>query len=274
MIMNSFQRILLASRAAIREMPAWHYLLSTAIVLVVFVFIALINQDNDSSAGVLYNQYAVLDAEMLMGIIVSAGWLSATIICGSAFFQDFKEEGRGVRYFSLPMTNTERFASLLLVNWGFVSIISFVPPLLFASISSIVAPEFILFPAIQYLLPALIIGAIVHLISCSYWMFSSIAYPKLSAVFIFGFIALMVLYISQTRNLYSSRVDIEHTTEAFNSTDVVGMMEYEFLSEASSPVELKYYLDEWEDASALVMLVICCLLMLSTAAMALNRKTT
>lgn len=272
--MSSYQRILLASRAAIREMPAWHYLLSTAIVLVVFVFIAWVNADNDSAAGVLYNQYAVLDAEMLMGIIVSAGWLSATLICGSAFFKDFKEEARGVRYFSLPITNTERFASLLLINWGFVSLISFVPPLLLASLFSIVAPEFILFPATQYFLPAILIGAVVHLISCSYWMFSSIAYPKLSAVFIFGFIALSALYLTQTRNLYSFRVDIVHETEAFNSTDVVGMMKYNFLTEDTAPAELKYYTSEWEDTSALVLLMICCLLMLSTAAMALTRKTT
>ena len=272
--MNSFQRILLASRAAIREMPAWHYLLSTAIVLVVFVFIAWVNMDNDSAAGVLYNQYAVLDAEMLMGIIVSAGWLSATIICGSAFFNEFKEEGRGVRYFSLPMTNTERFASLLLLSWGFVSIISFVPPLLLASLCTLVAPEFILFPATQYLLPALLIGSVVHLISCCYWMFSSIAYPKLSAVFIFGFIGLSALYISQTRNLYSFRVDVEHTTEAFNSTDVVGLVEYGFLTEDTTPAQLEYYTSEWEDTSVVVLASICCLLMLSTAAMALNRKTT
>ncbi|MFK8164809.1 MAG: hypothetical protein AB8H12_20355 [Lewinella sp.] len=270
--MNSFQRVLLASRAAIREMPAGHYLLSSGILLVVLFFIGWVNKDNDAASGVLYNQYIVLDANMLMGIIISSGWLAATIICGAAFFKDFKEEPRGVRYFSLPLTNGERFASLMLINWGFVSFISFVPPLFLSVLSVYIAPDFILFPAPQYLLPVLLIGPLVHIISSAYWMFSSIAYPKLSAGFIFGFIGLAVLYISQTRNQYSDRVDIEHTTTAFNTTDVVGMMDHGFLSEESAPSLIKYYLEQW-DTPLTILTGVCLLFMLVATAMALQRKT-
>jgi hypothetical protein len=263
----------MATRLAIREMSGTFYLLSSSIVLVILAFIGLVNKDNDSATGVLYNEYTVLDAEMLMGIIVSAGWLAATIICGSAFFKDFKEEARGVRYFSLPLSNTERFASLLLVNWGFVSIITFGPPLLLVAISWFVLPDFILFPAPQYLLPVLFIGPLLHLISCCYWMFSSIAYPKLSALFIFGFIGLSALYITQTRDLYSERVDIEHRTAAFDATDVVGMMEHGFLSQELVPSTVQYYNSEWE--TPIILLTGTCLLfMLVSAAMALKRKTT
>ncbi|WP_026232386.1 hypothetical protein [Neolewinella persica] len=271
--MNSFQRVLLASRAAIREMPGVYYLLSSGIVLTVLFFIGLIGKDDDATSGLLYNQYTVFDADIMMGIIIIVGWLSATIICGAAFFKDFKEEDRGVRYFSLPVSNKERLASLLLVNWGFVSLISFVPPLLLAGFSWLVAPDFILFPSPQYLLPVLFVGPLVHLISSSYWMFSSIAYPKLSAIFILGFLGLAALYLSQTRNLYSDRIDIEHTTTAFDATNVVGMMDDGFLIKESASSPIPYYLEEW-NTLAICLMGVCLLFMLMSMGMALNRKTT
>lgn len=271
--MNSLQRILLASRAAIREMAVWHYALSSGIVCVILFFVSIVNQDKDAAGGVLFNQYAILDANVLIGIIVFAGWLSATIICGSAFFKDFKEEDRGVRYFSLPVTNKERFASLLLVNWGFVSLISFGPPIIIAGCGWLLAPDYMLLPPPQYLLAAMLLGPLAHLLSSCYWMFSAIAYPKLGAVFIFGFVGLLVLYLLQTRGWYPEQIVIEHTTSAFNTMDVVGMMDYNFLREEATPEIIKYNALPGWNRPALLLSGLCFAFMLASAAMALKRKT-
>ncbi|MFT5999394.1 MAG: hypothetical protein ACI81P_001852 [Neolewinella sp.] len=271
--MNSFQRVLLATRAGIKEMPAINYFISTGLFLLVAFFIGMINSNADVSVGVLRNQYLSVDAGTIIAIIVFTGWLSATIICGSVFFKEFKDEALSVRFFSLPLSNTERFVSILLLSQGFVSVISFLPLFLTTSLAWLLAPDFLLLPAPSTLLLALLAGPLVHFASSCYWMFSSIAYPKLSGLFIFGFIGFSVLYFLQTRNMYTDRVDITHTTTAFDATNVVGLMEYEFLVEEATPAQIKYFIGEW-NTPFIVLGILCLLVMLATAAMALNRKTT
>jgi len=268
--MTSIKRVYRACRAIIAELALNTYFISTGILLVSTIMILYSSSDGNRYDGVLGKIYFELDPELMASLVTGIGWLSATIISGTIVNKHFKEENRAIRYLSLPLSNGERFATLLLINWLFVSIVSFLPLVLLVFLTYFLRPDALLMPWPGYYVHWLLAGPLIHLITMAFWLFPTIAYVKKAWYAILGIIAVFSLYINSTRGKYSDFVDLEYTPTSFEATDVVGLSKYEFLERQITEVSF-----EVPDPQSLqlVFVAIVVVLMLVAAYIALTRKT-
>lgn len=268
--MDSIKRIYRACRAAIAELALNTYFIAPGILLIVAISMIYSSGDSDSSAGVLRNGYTVLDPELITSLITGIGWLAATIISGTIVNKYFKEENRGIHYFSMPLSPGERFAATLTVNWLFVSIVSFVPLILIAVLAYYLRPDHVLMASPFENAHWLAVGPLIHLVTMAFWLFPTVAYAKQAGYAVVGTIAAIIVYMTKTRGRYSDHIDLDHTATAFESTDVVGLSKYEFLSTQVTKAGFAVPDPEVAQVSCLAIVVV---LMIFAAYLAFTRKT-
>jgi len=204
--------------------------------------------------------------ELMAALVTGIGWLSATIISGTIVNKHFKEENRAIRYLSLPLSNGERYATLLLINGIFVSIISFLPLVLVVILTYFLRPDSLLMPWPGYYAHMFLLGPT----TMAFWLFPTIAYANKAWYAIIGVMVAFGIYITNTRANYSDLIDLDYTPTAFEATDVVGLSKYQFLEKQVTEVAFRVPDPE---SLQLVFAAIVATLMLFSAYLALTRKT-
>jgi hypothetical protein len=226
--MDSLKRIYLACRAAIAELGWLSYAWSLFILAGITTFLFLVNQDTDRFAGQLVNSYHRWDPEAMIGMLVVAGWIGGLILSSTIQNKFFKEENQAVRTLSLPLSNAERFATMMVLHLLFVPLLCFGIPLLFVFGCYPLLPAAVLLPAPVYLWLTLLIGWLAHSATTLLWFFPSVAMPKKIGFFILGGVATIIFYLNVTRNNLSDQIIVSHDISAPLAPDVYGLTDYEF----------------------------------------------
>lgn len=269
--MNRMQRIYLSARAAIAEIQPIFYGLSTLIGLAVLIFLTIVNPDVDMSTGAIRGEYSYWDENSMHGIIISAGWLAATIISSILLINQFKEENRGIHTLTLPLEAKEKFVSLLFLNWVFIPIITFGPLFIWGCLAWMIAPEWLQLVPPRYLFAVLWMGPLLHVITSAIWLFPTVAFPKYSVYIILGIMASILIYINFVKGLFNDYINVDFTPTAYADPNVVGLNKYNIYSD-NIPDLVVYQIAAANNpfflfsALAAIIMVVC-------SAIALNRKT-
>jgi len=221
--MDSLKRIHLACRAAVAALAPSTYFISTGILMLCCISIRYTGGSEDNSKGVLRNAYLSLDPELVYNLITGCGWLAATIISGTIVKRYFKEENQGIHYLAMPLSNPERFATSLLMNWLFASIVSFLPLFLICLLGYYLSPDYVLMVSPLEHAEWLLIGPLLHLVTLSFWLFPSVAYGKKAGFVIVAGIIAFIIYLTNTRGRMSDRVSLKYDYSVFDANDVVGL---------------------------------------------------
>ena len=271
--MNSPQRIYRASRALIKEFPVWYYFVSTVIA----TLLLLISSYDTGSTKLSFWGHLGLDRlnfdyQALLITIGGATSFGALIIGVNFISTEFKEENRGVRLLSLPISRAERILAFVFINWLYIPTISILPPFLLVALLGFFEGTTIHLPAIEYLIgviPLCFLGIITF---TSIWMFPSIAVPKRASILTVGIIILLGIYLSITRQEPMGSVLLAHEASAFLDTNVVGLNHLEVLDSEKLPSEYRFNISDSLGISGLSGLLSLAL-MLIAAGLGLNRKT-
>ncbi|MEM9928398.1 MAG: hypothetical protein AAF840_01140 [Bacteroidota bacterium] len=270
--MNSLQRIFLSLRAAIAEIPAYYYGLSTLVGSFVLIFLSIVNSDEDDAKGTILSELDYWDVTSMQSILVSAGWIAATALSGILLSQQFKEENSSIRSLTLPLKRGEHLGSLLTLHWLVIPIISFVPLLLWATVAWLFTPEWLQLTPPRYLLPVLWIGPLLHLISSAAWLFPMIAFPKKALYIIPTVIIAVLLYTSYTQEMFNDSLSVNYKPEAYADLNVAGINELNILYADTVPEQIVYQIPT-ANSTFFIFTAFAAIIMLVSAAMALNRKT-
>jgi len=267
--MESIKRIYLACRAQIAELTPSAYLISPASFTAVLLFGYYVNGNNGRFDGVLGGRYMYLEPEALLSILIFVVWISSTIISGMILKDYWKEENKAVRYLSLPMSNTERFTSLMLINGIYASLAALIPVLLLVTAVYLFRPESLVMAPPTTVFPDIIAGPLLHIFLMGLWLFPSIALRKKVGYIIFALIAGGIFYMSRTRGIVSDRLDLEQSTALLDEPGVVGV----YAIAARDDVNMVSYDIPTPDGVMTVVFLVVAILFFVAAYIALTRKT-
>ncbi len=270
--MTSIRRIYLAARAAVAEAGSLTYVLGFIIMSLATTFIFIVSQDNDTTNSLLKARFSFWNPDTLINIIVLGGWITSLIICDGFSNRWFKEENQAVRTLSLPLSNGERLATILLLYLIFVPLVSFLLPFIIICLLTFIAPDFLLLPSITYLWSALGFGFIANAAICAVWLHSSFAFGKRGGWLVFAIIGLGIFYISQTHGAISETVDIPYVASLAQEDGVAGLTRYEpnMTTTQQQVIKIKYENDE---TAYIAIQSVFLLIMLFAGGLALTKKT-
>ena len=143
----------------------------------------------------------------------------------------FKSSERATTLLTLPMRQSERFATLLVFAWVVVPVLSIVPPIAITLLAYALTPEYIVLPEIWSVLSNVPNYLLTHVgMSCLY-LLPVIAQPKRFgyAVVLFWLVIIGYVYLSRS-TLQSTVPDIELVDNPFEDKDVVGMYDHQVLT--------------------------------------------
>lgn len=270
--MNSLKRIYLACRAAVAELNPLMYLLAVGILIGLATLTLFMNVDSDRDGSQLLREFSFWDPASIISLITSTGWIAGLIVCGTIHNRWFKEENHAVRTLSLPLSNGERFATMLLLYLGFVPLVCFGLPLLLVFLLYPLAPDVMLLPATAYLWKALLVGFLVHAAATAFWFQPFLVFRNKVFFVIVAMVGLVIFYIINTHGSIAETLQVPYTSSATQNSQVVGMASYELLenSTKSETIEVKYSPDE---SVYYIIQSFFLLLMLVTGGLALTKKT-
>lgn len=270
--MNSIKRIYLACRAAIAETGPITYVLGTLIIVLIFAFILFVSQDKDSTDSLLKSEFSFWNPDTIVNTIVGGGWIACLFVCDGFSKNWLKEENQAIRTLSLPLSNGERLAAMLLIYLVFAPLVCFVVPLLLISLLTFIAPDFLLLPSPGYLWSALSIGFIANAAICALWFQPSFAFGKKGGLVVTVIIALAIFYTSRTHGSVSETFDLPYVASAAQEANVAGLTKYEpRVTKDGEFIKVDYPEDE---SNYTGILAASLLVMLVAGGIALTKKTT
>lgn len=274
--MNALKRIYKTVMLMTVEMDAVAYCIAPGIMMVIIGLALLIGTSADVEITLIAGLFEVTTNTATACIAISS-LISLSILTVNYIGRWVKEEGQASVFLALPLTNAERFLSVLAMAWLLLPILVFLPLLLMVFIVYAIHPETFILPPFINLLEVFPFLWVISIIISSFYLFPLLAYTKRIGLVVVAFFVIAPLYSALLRNDYPANYDqdvaIENT--AFADQDVVGLS---WEGPLDSPEILKvvkyrtYDQDEEHPATPYVIFLVC-LALTGAAWMGLNRKT-
>lgn len=271
--MNSLNRIYKTVRSFVAEFPVGHYLLGPIICLVFLLITIYANDSSDVNYdGNLGRDYFFVSLVGTMAMIITAGVIGSSILGIDWMSRQLKEENRGIRFLSLPLSQAERTAATLFMQWIFFPLITIIPAYLLVVVVYLFLGDIIHMPPPRYLLAAIPVGGVITALLSLMYLFPAIAIPRRAGVVVIGLFILFGVYMAYTRADDMGSIVLEHDAVAFLQQDVVGLSDLDPLLNREPATEFRFNVNAGFGYSGWLG-VIGGLLMLAAIIVGLHRKT-
>lgn len=269
--MDSPKRIYFACRAAVAELNGLAFAWSVIIFVSILAFTVLVSGEIDRTGGQFQSAFQLWTPLEIIGIIAVAGWLGGLIMGGTIHNRFFKEENQAVRTLSLPLSNAERFASMLVLQLLFVPLICLGLPLLVTFLGYLVAPDYLFLPDPVYLWLALPFGWLAHTTTTLLWFFPTTTMPKKVGFLILGGVLLTSFYLNWSYTNTTNQLAVSHQITAPLAPDVYGLSDYSFHDPDRKKDTVKVNFQE--NNYVVYPMVLSFLLIVIASGMAITHKT-